>query len=94
MFARGSRYETVAEAVYVDPAGREIVYKRLRLIPPPGVAVQGHLVARGDRLDLIAFRFYRDPEQFWRLCDGNTAMRPDDLVAELGRRLIIPLAGR
>jgi predicted component of type VI protein secretion system len=56
--------------------------------------VQGYVVARGDRLDLIAFRFYRDPEQFWRLCDGNRAMRPDDLVAEPGRQLIVPLAGR
>lgn len=92
MFARGSRYETVPDAVYVDAAGREIVYKRLRLIPVPGPAVQGHLVARADRLDLIAFRYYRDPEQFWRLCDGNAAMRPDDLVAVLGRRLVIPLA--
>ena len=94
MFARGSRYETVPDAVWTDPAGREIVYKRLRLIPPPGPAVQGHVVARGDRLDLIAHRFYRDPEQFWRLVDGNTAMRPDDLVAEPGRRLAVPLAGR
>jgi hypothetical protein len=94
MFARGSRYEGVADASWVDPAGREIVYKRLRLVPPPGPAVQGYVVARGDRLDLIAFRFYRDPEQFWRLCDGNRAMRPDDLVAEPGRQLIVPLAGR
>lgn len=94
MFAKGSRYETVLDAVWTDPAGREIVYKRLRVIPSPGPAVQGYLVSRGDRLDLIAFRFYRDPEQFWRICDGNTAMRPDDLVAELGRRLVIPLAGR
>lgn len=94
MFSRGSRYETVPDAVWVSPTGREIVYKRLRLIPPPGPAVQGYLVARGDRLDLIAFRFYRDPEQFWRLCDGNTAMRPDDLVAAPGRRLIVPLPER
>ena len=63
-------------------------------LPSPGPAVQGYLVSGGDRLDLIAFRLYRDPEQFWRIGDGNTAMRPDDLVAELGRRLVIPLAGR
>jgi hypothetical protein len=94
MFAKGSRYETVPDVVWTDPAGREIVYKRLRVIPSPGPAVQGYLVSGGDRLDLIAFRLYRDPEQFWRICDGNTAMRPDDLVAELGRRLVIPLAGR
>jgi hypothetical protein len=94
MFVKGSRYETVPDAVWADPAGREIVYKRLRPIPSPGVAVQGHVVARGDRLDLVAFRFYRDAEQFWRICDGNTAMRPNDLVAELGRRLAVPLGGR
>jgi hypothetical protein len=94
MFPKGSRYETVPDVVWTDPAGREIVYKRLRVIPSPGPAVQGYLVSGGDRLDLIAFRLYRDPEQFWRICDGNTAMRPDDLVAELGRRLVIPLAGR
>ena len=94
MFARGSRYETVPDATWTDASGREIVYKRLRLVPPPGPAVQGHVVARGDRLDLIAHRAYRDPEQFWRICDGNGAMRPDDLVAEVGRRLVIPLPGR
>jgi len=94
MFPKGSRYETVPDVVWTDPAGREIVYKRLRVIPSPGPAVRGYLVSGGDRLDLIAFRLYRDPEQFWRICDGNTAMRPDDLVAELGRRLVIPLAGR
>ena len=31
--------------------------------------------ADGDRLDLISYRFYRDPEQFWRICDANRALR-------------------
>jgi hypothetical protein len=93
MFAKGSRYETVPDAVYNTPAGREIVYKRLRLIPDPP-ALQAHRVTAGDRLDLIAFRFYQDPEQYWRLCDGNRALLPDDLTREVGRRLRIPLAER
>jgi hypothetical protein len=91
MFAKGSRYETVPDVVWTDPAGREIVYKRLRVIPSPGPAVQGYLVSGGDRLDLIAFRLYRDPEQFWRICDANDAMNPPDLTARPGRALRVAL---
>ena len=40
----------------------------------------------GDRLDLITARTLGDPEQFWRICDANDALDPDDL-AEPGRRL-------
>jgi hypothetical protein len=93
MFVRGSRYESVTEAIYVAPDGREIRYKRLRFIPDAR-ALQTYRVAQQDRLDLIAFRFYQDPEQFWRITDSNGAFVPDDLTRETGRRLIIPLAER
>lgn len=92
MFARGSRYESVPDAVYVDASGREIAYKKLRLIPAPN-GVQVHTVRREERLDLIAFQYYTDPEQYWRICDGNAALLPEDLEA-VGRRLVIPLPGR
>lgn len=92
MFFKGSRYETVPDAVYTDPAGREIAYKRLRLIPAAPV-LQTHIVAREERLDLIAFRYYTDPEQYWRICDANAALRPAELE-RLGRLLLIPLAVR
>ncbi len=93
MFDPGSRYETVPEAVYVAPDGRELTYKLLRRIPdaPP---LGEHVVAVGDRLDLLAFGFYGDPEQFWRLCDANRALDPFELVSEPGRRLIVPAAVR
>ena len=90
MFAKTSRYADVPEAVYIDANGREIVYKKLRLIPSP-LSLQVHEVGRGERLDRIAFRYFRDPEQFWRLCDANAALRPDELTAELGRRVRVPL---
>lgn len=90
MFFRGSRYEPVAEAVLTTAAGRTIRYKRVRFIPAtPGALAQ--VVAQGDRLDLIAYRTWKDPEQFWRICDANLAMLPEDLVAVPGRRLLIPL---
>jgi nucleoid-associated protein YgaU len=93
MFFRGSRYESVPDAVWVDPSGLQIPYKRLRLIPNPG-AIQAYRVRSGDRLDLIAFTVYQDPEQFWRICDANRALLPDDLIVRPGRVLRIPLAER
>jgi hypothetical protein len=90
MFFRGSRYESVPNTELTTRDGRVIRYKRIRFIPDAR-GVLGHLVAQGDRLDLIAYRFYRDPEQFWRICDANLALRPEDLVAKPGRRLLIPI---
>lgn len=90
MFARGSRYEAVPDAVHVDAAGREIAYRRLRLLPTPR-GVQAHLVMEGDRLDLLAFRYLGDPELFWRIADANRVLRAEDLTAEPGARLLLPL---
>ena len=89
MFARGSRYEKVADAVYEPAPGQSIPYKRLRILPLPA-ALQAYTVTRGDRLDLIAYRFYQDPQQFWRIADANLAMLPEGLTSEAGRRLAIP----
>jgi hypothetical protein len=91
MFAKQSRYHLVAEDLYEDPNGRQIPFKLLRLVSP-GRGVQVHRVARGDRLDLISFHYLHDPEQFWRVCDANLALRPDDLLT-FGRRLSIPVPG-
>jgi len=90
MFFRGSRYESVPDAVHVDERGREIPYKRLRQLPSPP-AQHVHVVAQGDRLDRVAYRYYRDAEQFWRIADANRALDPEDLVRVVGRRLGLPL---
>jgi nucleoid-associated protein YgaU len=89
VFARGSRYEKVVDAVYEPAPGQSIPFKRLRIFPLPA-ALQAYTVTRGDRLDLIAYRFYRDPQQFWRIADANLTMLPEDLMSEAGRRLAIP----
>ena len=93
MFSQRSRYIAVADAVYQGADGRAIKYKVLR-ITPGTLALQTHTVAEGDRLDLIAFQQYGDPEQFWRICDGNDALRPDDLTEQIGARLQIPFVQR
>jgi nucleoid-associated protein YgaU len=90
MFFKGSRYESIADAIHVEPDGREIPYKRLRILTSPPVH-QAHVVALGDRLDRIASQHYGDPEQFWRIGDANQALQPESLTEALSRRLGIPL---
>jgi len=91
MFERDSRYYPVVDAVYRDAAGREIAYKRLRLLPAPP-ALRTHLVTPEDRLDLIAHRHLGVAEQSWRVADANLALLPSELVV-VGRRLRIPNPG-
>lgn len=91
MFFKGSRYAKVADLTWTDPTGREIKYKNIRFIPP-AKATTGHIVHRGERLDQIANRYYRDPERFWRIADANVAMWPDELIEEAGRTILIPPA--
>jgi hypothetical protein len=91
MFFKGSRYQIVATVEFTDRTGRAIRYKRARLIPETG-ATESHLLIAGERLDHLAYRYYRDPERYWRICDANRAVWPGDLVAEPGRRILIPSA--
>lgn len=80
MFFKGSRYEKVPTAVHTDAAsGRVIRYKTVRFIAPV-TATTTHRVAAGERLDLLAHKFYRDSERFWRICDANLATRPEESI--------------
>jgi hypothetical protein len=89
VFFKGSRYENVDEFEIEDPSGRRLRYKKVRFIPPTQ-PLRGHVVVQGERLDQIAFRMLNDPQRFWRICDANDTMWPEDLVAEIGRTIGIP----
>ncbi len=91
MFFKGSRYQFVAESEWNDGRGRRVRYKKIRFIGD-ALADFAHEVVQGDRLDLLAHHYYRDPERFWRICDLNRGRWPDDLTAEPGRTLLIPPA--
>lgn len=104
MFFRGSRYEGVPEAELVTAdargEGRTIRYKRIRFIPDTGGTGAGtgagtvpYRVQPDDRPDLVAYKTAGDPELFWRLCDANRVMRPDELTEEPGSLIRIPAPG-
>ncbi|MBI1395859.1 MAG: LysM domain-containing protein [Betaproteobacteria bacterium] len=92
-FAPESRYHTVPTAQYTFADGRTVTYVRRRFAPEAGRlgVIAEHTVTQGDRLDRIAYTYYGNAELFWRVCDGNDAVRPDDLVEEIGTRLRIAL---
>jgi hypothetical protein len=92
-FPPTSRYYGIATATLKTPEGNAIVYLRRRFVPPPErfILLQEHTVTEGDRLDNLAAHYVGDPEQFWRICDANGAIRPDELTETVGRRLRITL---
>ena len=97
MFDADSRYAPQPQAVHRGDQGRLRPYVTLREVPQPVRARPEdayHVVVASDRLDRVAWQALGDPELFWRLCDANGALHPDDLLAVEGRRLLIPLDGR
>ena len=93
MFAITSRYHSIATAELEMADGKKIVYLRRRFLPSPAAfaLLLEHTVVQGDRLDNITARYLGDPEQFWRVCDANGAIRPEELIETVGRRLRITL---
>jgi hypothetical protein len=47
-------------------------------------------VPLGERLDMTSNRVFRDPLQYYRLCDANGAMNPFTLVEDAGPVLRVP----
>ena len=92
-FPPNSRYAGIPTTTIITPDGRTIVCVTRRFVPPSDafVLLQEHVVTQGDRLDLIAGRYLGDPEQFWRICDANDALWPDELTETIGRRIRITL---
>ena len=91
-FPPNSRYAGMEMVKLEQLDGRTIVYLQRRFVPPPErfALLQEHVVHQGDRLDNITAHYLGDPEQFWRICDANAALRPEELE-EIGRRLRITL---
>jgi len=94
MFDPTSRYANLETATltYTDADGvtRVVAYKRRRFIPSPAgqTVLLEHAVVQGERLDSLTARYLGDPTQFWRVCDANLVLRPEELE-EVGRRIII-----
>jgi len=93
LFTATSRYYGIGTNTRTAPDGTVIVYVKRRFLPSPDrfQLIQEHVVVQGERLDNIAAAALGDPELFWRLADANGAMRPEELVQKVGRRLRITL---
>lgn len=88
MIFKGSRYERTGVYAVTTADGRSVTALKIRFIPetPAGFL---HTFTAAERLDLLAFTFYRNPEKFWLIADANSEMDPEDLL-EPGRQLRIP----
>ncbi len=88
MIFKGSRYAKTGVYDVVMPGGKSVKALSIRLVPntPAGFL---HRFTADERLDLLAFRFYRNPEKFWLIADANGEMDPEDLL-QPGRVLRIP----
>lgn len=96
MFDPTSRYFSIATVTIsvIDPNGetRDLRYVKRRIIPPSDgmTTLVEHTVAQGERLDVITARYLGDPTQFWRLCDANNVLQPEELE-DTGRVIQITL---
>ncbi len=88
-----SRYYGIEVATLDTPAGQHIAYVRRRIVPPADnfTLLVEHTVVQGDRLDNIAAKYLGDPEQFWRICDANNAIRPEELTDTISAIIRITL---
>src|SRR5437879_3773265 len=93
MFSPTSRYYAIPTTTLETPEGRKIAYVRRRFVPAPErfELLLEHVVTQAERLDNITAQYFADPELFWRLCDANGAIRPEELIETIGRRLRITL---
>jgi hypothetical protein len=94
-FPTDSRYYNSGTLSYSAPNGQTITYLAQRFVPQPGAAnystVAMHTVRSGDRLDLLAAKYFGDPLMYWLICDANGAIRPNQLVETSGSVLSITM---
>ncbi|HEV2708100.1 MAG TPA: hypothetical protein VGV59_19445 [Pyrinomonadaceae bacterium] len=92
MFGKGSRYRKLRESSPIDAKGERLRGKDLRLIPRLDGSFL-HTVREGERLDLLAFKYYGDPTRWWQLSDANpeTPYPPDllDRRPHVTERLVL-----
>jgi hypothetical protein len=92
MYPVTSRYHGIETLRFTTPDGREIVYLKRRFLPPLGKfgVLAEYNVKQNERLDHITARYLGDPEQFWRVCDANPFLHPEELTGEIGYAITIP----
>jgi nucleoid-associated protein YgaU len=93
LFAPTSRYFGLPIEQLELADGTVVSYVSRRFLPAPGnfQTLQLHTVTQGERLDNIAATYLGDPTLYWRICDANGVMRPEDLTDVPGQTVRITL---
>jgi nucleoid-associated protein YgaU len=89
-----SRYYGFAVEFFTRTDGTKAAYLQRRIIPQASIytSLQNYVIVDGDRLDNLAFKNLGDPLLYWTICDANGATDPDELTAEVGSTIQIPLS--
>jgi hypothetical protein len=89
-----SRYYGAAIEQFVLPNGTAVKYLARRVIPQASVYTntRTHVITDSDRLDNLAATFLGDPILYWMICDANNATDPDELTAQPGHTIVVPVA--
>jgi hypothetical protein len=92
-FPPTSRYYGIELATLTLADGEQRVYLRRRFLPPSSrfALLREHVVGEGERVDRLTAQELGDPQAFWRVCDANDVMRPEELTEVVGRVLRITL---
>ncbi len=86
MFSKNSRYRKVPDVVTTDSKGRKLKSRNFRLLPE----VSGdffHTVEEIDRLDHLAYKYYKQSRKWWRICDANPEFMSSQAL--LGKEAIV-----
>jgi hypothetical protein len=70
MFSRKSRYKNSKVVIDKDRHGHHVKTAAIRLLPE----VEGnfrHTLEEDERLDHLAYKYYKEPVKWWRICDAN-----------------------
>jgi nucleoid-associated protein YgaU len=88
-----SRYYGAAVEQFELANGTPVMYLARRILPQASTyaSTQTYAIRDGDRLDNLAAKFLGDPLLFWMICDANGATDPDELTAQPGRQIAIPV---
>lgn len=82
MFTKISRYKNLDDVVFTDRQGREFTSKSIRLLPDTK-GITDHIIEESDRLDHLAYKYYRQSRHWWKICDANPEfMSPRSLIGK------------
>lgn len=94
MLQRASRYRHARHFSASAVAAGTVPGTRPRPITPTEGVLE-HRIVEGDRLDRLAYHYFRDSRLWWRIVDANPDMLAPGLILpdeRIGETLLIPRA--